>query len=116
MAATAWAGLKSTRQVIVSTTGMYAYGSLANARSASGSVEKIGWFVETDVVLGTSRARCSATTAASVSATCTTYNAAFINTLNGLNGDSVLWFNWDAGANCTYVNVENQSMYAPKAL
>lgn len=47
--------------------------------------------------------------------TCSTSNAAIVNTFQGITSQSVLSFKWNSSGACTYLEVWNGSQYRPKS-
>jgi len=110
---TAWAGMKAASTVYINTSGMYANGMLGASRNTADSVQYIGcysWAYAT----GATYATCYARDASSVYASCTTTAAPLVQVVHGLNGDSHLWFSWDASGNCSEIDVYNVSQTPPK--
>lgn len=109
----AWAGAKNSVQVTVDTVAREAYGALGTARGTADTTQYIGCQVYA-YSSSTPVAFCSARNAAGTGGSCTSSNTTIIDSARAVNGDSYVYFNWDASGNCTYLLVVNNSLYAPK--
>jgi hypothetical protein len=113
LAGTAWAGLKSNSPVYISTSGMYANGSLGSARNSSDALQYIGCYTRSDA-MAASTLVCYARDSDGVAVSCSTTVASMIAVAQGLNSDSHLWFSWDSTGECNRLDVYNVSQTPPK--
>lgn len=108
-AVAAQAGTKYSAYVAVGST--YAYGSMGQARSSADSNQYIGCYSAATATLH--YAICSARDASGDSGSCRTYDDKMIRVAEAAGSDSVIEFHW-SGSTCTYINVMNDSRYAPR--
>jgi hypothetical protein len=99
----AWAGFHTGQQVVISDPGMFANGDLGYVHNTADLVQYIGCSS-----YGTS-ASCMARNLVGVTRSCSTANPAMLAAIHSLNGDSHLYFGWNAAGQCTFVNVRNAS-------
>lgn len=104
-AGTARAGYDGNFQVVISDANRQAYGTLVGARHSPDNVQKLGCTIKADSVL------CFATNAAGAYRTCVSTDPALMAVARSLNGDSYLWFVWDASGVCTSITVGLASQY-----
>ena len=110
-ASTAFAGNKSVYEVTINTVGAKpnATGDLGYVRNTADPYQYIG--CEATATLG----NCYAVTSAGVSKTCTTTDAALIELIRSIKGDSNLYFSWSStDGSCKNIRVRNDSLAAPK--
>ena len=106
---------KWTPQAIEADWDGYAAGTVGYARnSTDNSTEAIGCYFWGNAGGGAGAGGCEATNAQGVYRSCVTNDASLLATMRGLNGDSYLWFWWDANGNCTSIWVSNNSAFEPK--
>lgn len=113
VAAAARAGVRQNTDVVVSSGGRYAYGSLGSARNSADTKQKIGcttWAFAN----GTATVYCFATDAAGTTVNCSSSASALVNVVRGLNGDGYLYFNFDASNKCDEIDVDNRSHHPTK--
>ena len=103
LSASAWAGFHTGQQVVISDPGMFANGDLGYVHNTPDLIQYIGC-----TSYGTS-AQCMARNLAGVLRSCSTANPAMLASIHSLNGDSHLYFGWNAAGQCTFVNVRNAS-------
>ncbi|AKF84591.1 hypothetical protein MFUL124B02_01260 [Myxococcus fulvus 124B02] len=108
----AWAGEKSAYPVTVYSTSREAFGSLGSTRDTADTFQKLGCQVNTSST-GSTSVYCYAQSASAVGA-CLSSSAALVEAVRSIQGDSYLYFSWDASGNCTNINVTHGSQYAPK--
>lgn len=108
LSATAFAGFKTGQQVVIADGDRFANGDIGYARNTGDSIQRIGCEVNGDV--GT----CYARNRDGLSRSCYTSSAKWVNTMRALNGDSWLYFKWDAAGKCISIIVDNGSTSAPK--
>jgi len=108
--ASAFAGNKTSYEVVISTTGIkpYASGDLGYVRNTADFTQYIG--CETTATLG----GCYAVNAAGLYKSCTTTDAALIDLIRSINGDGNLFFSWNPDGTCKGIRVRNDSLAAPK--
>jgi hypothetical protein len=105
-----FAGGKTTYQVNIVDTGAkpFATGDLGYVRNTADPNQYIG--CETTTIL----ASCYAVNAAGLYKSCSTTDPAMIALVHSLNGDSNLYFSWNASGTCLVIRVRNDSLAAPK--
>jgi hypothetical protein len=116
MVGLAWGGQKGSWPVTVSTSYRYAQGGLGTARNsvdnnqligcntrASGSGSSAGYW-----------SYCYAEDAAGNFGSCYTASDAIAATIRGVNGDSAVYFDWDASGYCGTVIIYEDSSLSPK--
>jgi hypothetical protein len=103
LSTTAWAGFHTAQQVVISDPGMFANGDLGYVHNTADLTQYIGCSS-----YGTS-ASCMARNLAGVLRSCSTANPSMLAAIHSLNGDSHLYFGWNAAGQCTFVNVRNAS-------
>lgn len=112
-ATAAFAGARSTLQVIVNPSGMYALGDLGAAyNSQSNYSEYIG--CASNASPGYSWGICYATDAAGVSRYCTTDSPDLLASIRHVDGNARLTFTWDANGTCTTISTGQYSFTDPK--
>ena len=99
----AHAGFHTAQAVVISDPGMFANGDLGYVHNTPDLIQYIGC-----TSYGTN-ANCMARNLAGVTRSCSTANAAHLAAIHSLNGDSHLYFGWNAAGSCTFVNVRNAS-------
>jgi len=114
-ATAAWAGYKGTWPVYVDTLNRTAGGSLGSTRNSTDSSQYIGCYTYA-YSSGSEYALCIASTSAGAYASCWSSVPQIINVVRSLNGDGYVYFRYDTGGQCTYVEVQNYSTLEPKAL
>jgi hypothetical protein len=110
----AHAGKKTTVVVQVITGTRTALGSLGSARNSADGVQMIGCAVSANAGSAPTLS-CSATDSAGTVGSCVSSDQNLVQVLSSLQGDSWLKFTWDASGNCTFIQVQNNSTYAPKS-
>jgi hypothetical protein len=107
---TAFAGLKSSQEVIISTSALkpYATGDVGYVRNTLDSTQYIG--CEYTATAGD----CFAVNSAGLYKTCSTTDPALLEVMHSINGDSNLFFSWNTDGTCKSIRVEQDSMPAPK--
>jgi hypothetical protein len=116
-AGTALAGVRESRRVTVNITARRAEGSIGSTRNSSQATEYIQCTMSGDASYNS--LVCLAVDPDGRTATCYLTNppAYFLNTLNTLQGDSMLTFLWEYPSNkCTGMIVSNGSRWEPKVL
>jgi hypothetical protein len=114
LAAAAQAGMKIAYPLNVDVAGRTAQGAIGSIRNSSDTVSYLQCTVYG--VLGQApRGVCSAYDGTNY-ATCDTANAALINQIYAIKGDSFVIFSYDANGYCTIIDVGQNSFAAPKAL
>jgi len=108
LSTTAFAGFKTAQAVVIADANKFANGDLGYARNTADSTQYIGCQVNGDV------GNCYARNKDGLSRSCYTSTAKWVNTIRALNGDSYLYFKWDASGNCINIIVDNGSSSAPK--
>lgn len=97
-------------QVYVNDAARYANGSIPDARASVDAVQWIGCYNNAGY------GNCSAVTSAGVSRSCSTGNAAMIDTIRSIGPESYIYFQWNADGTCNYILVENSSRFKPAAV
>ncbi len=96
-----------------------AYGSVGTARNSADGSQMIGCTTigQLSNGVGYNMASCSATDSQGRSASCwvASNSSAMAQSLASLGTDSFLYFTFDASGNCTFIYVENYSMFEPKS-
>lgn len=108
-AATAGAGTRYSSYVTVGST--YAWGGMGDARRSSDAYQYIGCSISASASLR--YATCFARDASGRYGTCRTYDDRLIRAVETVGSDSVIEFHW-SDTTCTYINVMNDSRYAPR--
>jgi hypothetical protein len=103
LSATAVAGFHTGQQVVISDPGMFANGDLGYVHNTADLIQYIG------CTSYGANAQCMARNLAGVSRSCSTANPSMLASIHSLNGDSHLYFGWNAAGQCTFVNVRNAS-------
>ncbi|MEO8016754.1 MAG: hypothetical protein ABI769_02990 [Pseudomonadota bacterium] len=112
-AGAAFAGTRSTLQVIVSPSGMYAMGDVGAAyNSTSNYNEYIG--CASNASPGYSWGICYATDSEGVSRYCTTDSADLLASMRSVDANTRLTFTWDGNGSCTTVSAGQYSFTDPK--
>ena len=109
-ASTAFAGYKTSHEVTINTTGSkpYATGDLGYVRNTPDSIQYIG--CQATNTLGD----CYAVNSAGLYKSCSTTDAALIELILTIKGDSNLFFSWNPDGTCKGIRVRNDSLAAPK--
>jgi len=107
----AQAGNKTYINVVVSTAGGYAYGSIGTVRNSGDTTQTL----YCSFYGSGSSAYCFARDSAGTGASCSTTDSTLIQSLRGLNSDSYLRFHFDGSGNCTQFYIVTGSMYEPKS-
>jgi hypothetical protein len=107
----AWAGYKTTYNVYVSTSGLYANGAMGDARAVSGTSQYIGCnasytgsgspFIQCSAYDGTNYAYCVGS------------DASFLNVMQTMTGNSYIYFAYNSSSVCTYLEIGNDSYMTP---
>lgn len=109
----AFAGWKNnSAQVSVSTSS--ASGSIGAARNSADNNQQLGcssYNAGANNVYG----YCFAINSTGTYKQCYWQGTAWLNTINGINDNSYLWFNWDASGNCTFIYTNTDSANPPPA-
>lgn len=118
--ATAYAGLKFNIPVtLVNSQGSgqagAAYGSLGTARNSGDGTQWIGCEISGYPGAPVVGVLCGAQDASGAVAYCYASDPTMVAAAATVTSDSFLRFDWNAGGTCTYIQVRNQSPYAPKA-
>lgn len=111
LSATAYAGYKSSSSIYIGSD--YAAGSLGTARNSTDTNQQIGCRVIT-YTSGSSSMFCYAQNSARVSKSCSTTSPSFISLFSALQGDSWVYFKFNAYGTCTEFQVTNASEFEPK--
>ncbi|MCE9668703.1 hypothetical protein LY474_12840 [Myxococcus stipitatus] len=114
VAATAWGALKVHPPITVDLAARYAGGSMAAARGGGDVTQFIGCSVFS-FAMGAPVVHCAARDASSVQVACTSSSLRLTEVVQGIHGDSLVQFHWDATGACTRVVVTHASGDAPKA-
>jgi hypothetical protein len=108
---TAWAGVKYTDPLTISTTGMYAAGSFADVRSESDAKALLTCSISaTATGLGMG---CSGSTS-TASFYCSSTAPSLVSAAQNLSSDSYIFIEWNSSGACTYLSVTDGSTEAPK--
>ena len=108
LATTAFAGMKTSQQVVIVDANKFANGELGHVRNTADSVQYIGCTIK-----GTAGS-CTARNSAGLTRSCSTTEAKWLATIAAVNGDTYLYFRWDTDGKCNLIIVENNSTPAPK--
>jgi hypothetical protein len=106
--ASAVAGLKSSLDVAISDDYTFAYGDLGHVHNTSDRIQSIG------CQFSGSSGWCLAYDLNGVQRSCWSSDARWVRTMAAIKSDSYVAFYWDAGGNCTYIAVQNDSIREPK--
>jgi hypothetical protein len=111
-AARAGQGAFATVSVYSSSTGVSAYGSIADARISADNVQYIGCGILTNED-GSSIIQCYASDTAGNGAYCDASDPsqAALAAVSSVNGVSAVYFTADSSGHCTYLSVSNASYY-----
>jgi hypothetical protein len=110
---TALAGFKTNIPVVIDLELRNAQGALGTARNTTDALQYIGCTITTDD--GWSLTECVARDAAGVTVSCINgVNTGMRDAALSINGDSFIYFQWDAIGQCTQLVVRNNSWHAPK--
>jgi hypothetical protein len=112
LSGTAYAGLKAASPVFIDTGARIANGMLGSARNSADAVQHIGCY--TNALTASVTTFCQARNSAGTSVSCSTTSANLVNVVQGMTGDSHLWFSWNAAGTCTEIDVYNVSQSPPK--
>lgn len=107
------AGYKYPHTVSVNTSLSYAAGTLSDVRNTADTVQWIGCKVDR-YANGTGSGYCWARNAAGTHVNCFTDEPALLDVMADVNGDTHVWFYWNAASDCTKIALTNSSQYAPK--
>ena len=91
----------------------YAYGAIGTTRNSADNVQYLGCTVY-GTSGGTQQVICKARNTDGKTAACTSSAPAIIQAALAVNGDSYVWFGFNADGNCTRLYGYNWSWYAPK--
>jgi hypothetical protein len=105
----AFAGFHQGQQVVIIDASSFANGDLGYVHNTPDTIQYIG------CTSSGGSAWCFARNLAGLSRSCSTSNATLLSAIHSLNGDSYLIFGWNASGQCTFINVENGSLTAPKS-
>jgi hypothetical protein len=111
MASAAFAGLTYSTEVWVNGYGKNAGGGLGSARHSADNNQYLGCNYDSG---SPATGWCYANDANNNYGSCTTSNASMIDAIKSMNGDSYITFSWDNNTNCTYIQANKASQYAPK--
>jgi hypothetical protein len=118
-AGVAYAGARTQRFVYVNPTGRYASASPGDARSASDGYQSINCYVyQSGSGQESTGGGCIAVNSSGTGVSCYFPSAAmpgFLKVLATVSSDAWIYFAWDTNGACTYLDVENGSMYMPKS-
>jgi hypothetical protein len=103
LSASAWAGFHTAQAVVINDPGMFANGDLGYVHNTADAIQHIG------CTSYGANAQCMARNLAGVFRSCSTANPSMLASIHSLNGDSHLYFGWNAAGQCTFVNVRNAS-------
>jgi hypothetical protein len=109
-AGNATAGQRLVYPVNVNDTSRFANGAVADARGSADAQQSIGCYHNQYT------ASCFATTAAGISRSCSTGNAALIEVARSVGPESYIYFQWNTDGTCNYILVENGSRFKPAAV
>jgi hypothetical protein len=112
-ATAAWAGAKGIWEVNIDTVSRRVYGSLGSARHSADNIQYIGCYA-TAYSSGSEAVNCFAKNAAGTYVSCSSSVPQVINVARSLGDDGYLYFQYDAGGQCTYIGVENNSWHFPR--
>ncbi len=112
LAYAAYAGQKSTFEVKLNLTKRTASGAMGSARNSGDYHQNIGCGMRADAqsLLGV----CSVNAENLLAAECRTNDPNMLAAIGAITSDSYLAFTWDAAFNCTSIQVETYSQFAPK--
>jgi hypothetical protein len=111
-AAQAGQSVVATVSVYSSSDGMSASGALSAARQSGDSVQSIGCDIASDAV-SSSFISCYASDASGNSAYCYVLSpsATALSALSSVNTSSVIYFSENTSSICTYISIDNNSIY-----
>lgn len=109
-AGTAAAGQRFVYPVNINDASRFANGAIADARGSADAQQSIGCY------LNQYTASCFASTAAGLSRSCSTGNAALIEVARSIGPESYIYFQWNPDGTCNYILVENGSRFKPAAV
>ena len=104
----ALAGFRSAQQVVIWDAGKLANGDLGYIHNQPDLTQYMGCY-SYDAV-----GYCYAVDRTGLSRSCVTSDPNMVAVIRSLNSDSYLLFYWDTSGRCTFVEVENSSVTAPK--
>lgn len=116
----AWAGAKSGSNVTISFSGGNgtASGAMGYVRNSADTVQYIGCTLITSATASsfevTRTVSCSARNSSNVVVSCVSTDGSLIDSVQALNSDSYITFQWNVDGRCTYLRAGTYSQYAPK--
>ncbi|MGE6756774.1 hypothetical protein ACQKGO_02075 [Corallococcus interemptor] len=110
----AYAGAKSSFNVVVNTSIRYAEGAQGTARNSADAVQRIYCRTNADSA-GNESVRCYAVNSANVTATCFSTLPAHVRSAQSAGDASFIYFTWDASGICRSLDVLKGSHLEPKA-
>jgi hypothetical protein len=108
LSSTAIAGFKSSQNVVISTGSMFANGDVGTVHNSSDGDQYIMCRITG------STGTCYARNRDQVARSCSTTSSTLVNTIRFINGDSYIYFKWNADGVCTTITVENGSVARTK--
>jgi hypothetical protein len=108
LSTTAFAGFKSSQNVVISTGSMFANGDAGYVHNSSDGDQYIMCRISG------STGYCYARNRDQVSRSCSTTNSGLLNAIRAINGDSYIYFKWNDDGVCTSLTVENGSVARTK--
>jgi hypothetical protein len=108
LSAAAFAGHKSSQNVVISTGSRFANGDAGHVHNSSDTVQYIMCRS-----FGTSGA-CFARNKDNVVRSCSTTSSSMLNGIRSITSESYIYFQWDEDGVCTSITVENGSVARPK--
>ena len=118
--AAGWAGYKAdtVTTVIVSGATGYAAGNLGYARNSPNTTEWLGCTAEAYLSGSTTYyyTSCSATDRNGAIGTCWSSDEKMFRAASSLGSDGYLNFGWNNAGACSYISVDHDSYFQPKAL
>jgi hypothetical protein len=110
----AWAGRKSSTQVVINTTARQANGVLGNTRHSADPLQNIGCQVITTGVTGEQTlVECEARDRANNTLTCSSTNPAFVKVARALPDYGWLFFHTNSAGECIFLQAFVGSPYLP---
>ncbi len=92
-----------------------AHCNLADARDATSGSTYVKCELSTYSTGTQQYVHCQARNAAGDFAYCSSTNPNFVSVVQAMGDDSLIYFKWDANYACTYLEIDNSSVYAPRA-
>ncbi len=94
----------------VNVSGNTAWGSFSGARKSADAVQYIGC-ASVNFTTSSPYGVCYAKTVAGITKTCTTTDAAHLESIRGLSNESYIYMRWTDAGVCDYIYVATGSMY-----